>query len=185
MNRRSASLIWILLAVLIVGCGAATNLATSAPASAGPRPTSGPPAGQPTSPPLPSGVAGPDIDACQLVSAQEVADLAAGTLFRNLVQQPGSSCIYEIDPGDGSYDNYIVHVLPAEMVAAAFEAFPDQLGEPVAGMGDAAFLNYDEATETYDLQALVRGRFGVEVLGSTKDVTLAVGRLFLSRLLGP
>jgi hypothetical protein len=35
------------------------------------------------------------------------------------------------------------------------------------------------------LVVLVRGRFGLEVIGEGEEWTLAIGELFLSRLVGP
>jgi hypothetical protein len=65
------------------------------------------------------------------------------------------------------------------------ETMPEDLGDPVSGIGDVAYLGLDEASETYNLIALVRGRFGLEIHGDDKDGTLALGRLMMSRLLGP
>ena len=160
-------------------------------------PTPPPPVGasEPTSPPqappteATASSSGSDVSgivACQVVTAQEVADLAGGTVYRELEQEPSPNCIYEIDPpGEEPYYQFLVYIEPTDMVEPLIEAMPEELGDPVAGIGDVAYLEYDASAETYHLLALVRDRFGLEVIGPTEDLTKSVGELFLSRLVGP
>ena len=123
--------------------------------------------------------------ACEIVTPQEVADLVGGPIFRELEQEPSPACVYEIAAGPDSYAQFIVSIQPPDIADSAIAAIPEELGQPVAGMGDAAYLDYDEGADTYSLLVLVRGRFGMNVTGEGEDWTLALGQLFLSRLLGP
>jgi hypothetical protein len=148
--------------------------------------TSVPPEAQPTSPP--EATAGVDISsfvACEIDTPQEVADLIGGSVFRELEQEPSPACIYEVAAGPDGYAQFIVSIQPPDIAEASIAAMPEELGQPVAGMGDAAYLDYDEGADTYSLLVLVRGRFAMNVGGEGEGWTLAIGELFLSRLLGP
>lgn len=172
-------------AAVLLACGPAA-VATTPPPSSEVRPTSAPPEVQPTSPSAPA--AAVDVSsyvACEIVTPQDVADLVGGPIFRELEQEPSPACIYEVAAGPDGYAQFIVSIQPLDIAEASIAAMPEELGQPVAGMGDAAYLDYDEGADTYILLVLVRGRFGLNVGGEGEDWTLAVGQLFLSRLLGP
>lgn len=175
----------LMLVATMVGCG--SSAPTAAPVD---EPLDIPPTSAVEMPSAPPATAPVQIDveaydACQIVPPSDVVDLLGGSLVSASEQQPGPSCVYGIDPGDGSYDNYIVYILPADMTATFFEAAQGELGDPLPGLGDEAYMDYEEATETYDLQVLVDGRFAVEVIGSTEDGTRSIAELFLSRMMGP
>ena len=171
----------------LLSCGP-TAAPPAEPTLAGPsiaQPTA-PGDAQPSPPPASSSVSDVSgIVACDLVSAQEVADLTGGSIFRELEQEPSPACIYEVATGPDGYAQFIVSIQPPDIAESAIAAIPEELGQAVAGMGDAAYLDYDEGADTYTLLVLVRGRFGMNVSGEGEDWTLAVGQLFLSRLLGP
>lgn len=178
------ALLAISTSVLACGpSGAAGGTSTRALAAGETQPPKAAPAAEATQPP------GSDVStivACDLASPQEVADLLGGTVYRELDQAPSPSCTYEIDPaGEDTYWSFIVSVEPTDWVEPLMETMPEDLGDPVSGIGDVAYLGLDEASETYNLIALVRGRFGLEIHGDDKDGTLALGRLMMSRLLGP
>jgi len=167
------------------GCGPAA-IATPPPIAGEELPTSVPPEAEPTSPLEPT--AGADVSlfvACEIVTPQEVADLVGGPIFRELEQEPSPACIYEVAAGPDGYAQFIVSIQPPDIAEASIAAMPEELGQPVAGMGDAAYLDYDEGADTYSLLVLVRGRFAMNVGGEGEGWTLAIGELFLSRLLGP
>ena len=179
-------LIPVAMVMTQLACGAVSPQATAAP--------SGVEVVQPTSPPAqiqpteaPSG--GSDVSgyvACEIVTAQDVADLVGGTVSRELDQEPSPNCIYEVDPaGEDNYAQFLVYIEPTDMVQPLIETIPDQLGDPVAGIGDVAYLEHDVSAETYHLIALVHGRFGLEVIGDQEEWVLDLGKLFLSRLVGP
>jgi hypothetical protein len=172
-------------AAVLLACGPAA-VATTPPPTGEALPTSAQPEAQPTSPPpLSAEVDVSSYVACEIVTPQEVADLIGGTIFRELEQEPSPACIYEVEAGPDGYAQFIVGIQPTDWVEPLIENMPEELGRPVAGMGDAAYLDYDEPSDTYDLVVLVRDRFGLEVNGEGEDWTLAVGQLFLSRLLEP
>ncbi len=181
--------LWILAAIWLAtqtACGGGAPQATSASSGGGVAEATSPP---PQAAPSESAASGSDVSgiiACQLVTAQEIADLAGGSVYRELEQEPSPNCIYEIDPaGEEPYYQFLVYVEPTDMVEPLIETLPEELGDPVAGIGDVAYMDYDASAETYHLIALVHGRFGLEVIGPTEDLTKAVGELFLSRLVGP
>ncbi len=148
--------------------------------------TAAPPAAsQPTSTPASSGDDVSSYVACEIVTAQDVADLVGGPIFRELEQEAGPACLYEVVAGPDGYAQFIVYIQPTNLIEVMIETLPEELGQPVAGMGDAAYLDSDEAADTYDLVVLVRDRFGLEVIGEGEEWTLAIGELFLSRLVGP
>ena len=185
MRLRRALLLLALAALAPSACASAGG-ASSPPPAGEALPTSVPPEAQPTSPLEPT--AGVDISsyvACEIVTPQDVADLVGGPIFRALEQEPSPACIYEVEAGPDGYAQFIVYIQPTDWVEPLIENMPEELGRPVPGMGDAAYLDHDEPSDTYDLVVLVRDRFGLEVIGESEDWTLAVGELFLSRLLGP
>jgi hypothetical protein len=175
----------VIVALAVPACGPAV-VATSPPPAGEALPTSLSPEAQPTSPPEPT--AGVDVSAyvaCEIVTPQDIANVVGGPIFRELEQEPGPGCLYEVEAGPDGYAQFIVYIQPTNLIESLIEALPDELGQPVSGMGDTAYIDYDEGADTYDLIVLVRDRFGLEVIGEGEDWTLAVGELFLSRLLGP
>jgi len=184
--RLRRAVLWLGLAALASSACGPTEVATSPPPAGEALPTSQSPEAQPTSPPEPT--AGGDVSsyvACEIVTAQEVADLIGGSVFRELEQEPSPACIYEVAAGPDGYAQFIVSIQPPDTAEASIAAMPEEFGLAMAGMGDTAYLDYDEGADTYSLLVLVRGRFGMNVSGQGEDWTLAVGQLFLSRLLGP
>jgi hypothetical protein len=184
--RLRRAVLWLGLAALASSACGPTEVATSPPPAGEALPTSQSPEAQPTSPPEPT--AGGDVSsyvACEIVTAQEVADLIGGSVFRELEQEPSPACIYEVAAGPDGYAQFIVSIQPPDTAEASIAAMPEEFGLAMAGMGDTAYLDYDEGADTYSLFVLVRGRFAMTVGGEGEEWTLAVGELFLSRLLGP
>ena len=184
IHRTGLGLSSLMLAALACGpAGGAVNSPTSpAPTLAGPTAA---PASQAASAPASSDIDVSSYIACEIVTAQDVADLVGGPIYRELEQEPGPGCIYEVEAGPDGYAQFIVYIQPTNLVEGMFENLPEELGQPLAGMGDAAYLDYDEAADSYDLAVLVRDRFGLEVIGEGEDWVLGIGELFLSRLMGP
>ena len=176
--------VFVLVALAQLACGGSAPAPTAAAGSGAVEPTSSPVQATEATP----SSSGSDVSsyvACEIVTPQEVADLVGGPIFRELEQEPSPACVYEIAAGPDSYAQFIVSIQPPDIAESAIAAIPEELGQPVAGMGDAAYLDYDEGADTYSLLVLVRGRFGMNVTGEGEDWTLALGQLFLSRLLGP
>ncbi|MBM2843674.1 MAG: hypothetical protein HW404_1511, partial [Anaerolineales bacterium] len=184
---------WILaaaaMAASLLGCWPTTDVqggpTAAAPFGAEPTAPTTPPELAPTPAPAASGDDVSSYIACEIVTAQDVADLVGGPIYRELEQEPSPACIYEIVAGPDGYAQFIVYIEPTDMVEPLIENIPDQLGDPLPGIGDAAYLKYDEAAENYRLIVLVRGRFGLEVSGEGEEWVLGIGELFLSRLVGP
>ena len=184
--RLRRAVLWLGLAALASSACGPTEVATSPPPAGEALPTSQSPEAQPTS--LPEPTAGIDVSsyvACEIVTPQDVADLVGGPIFRELEQEPSPACIYEVAAGPDGYAQFIVSIQPPDIAEASIAAMSEELGQPVAGLGDAAYLDYDEGADTYSLLVLVRGRFAMNVGGEGEGWTLAIGELFLSRLLGP
>jgi len=182
--KRGLTLI-ALVVLAQTACSPTAAVGTTAPATeAAAQPTLA--TAQATLPPAPSGSDGRlDIVACEIVTPQQVAELAGGTIFRELEQEPSPACIYEVAAGPDGYAQFIVSIQPPDIAEASIAMMPEELGQPVVGMGDAAYLEHDQGADTYHLLVLVRDRFGLNVSGESEDWTLALGQLFLSRLLGP
>jgi hypothetical protein len=184
---------WILaaaaMAASLLGCGPTTDVqggpTAAAPSGAEPTAPTTPPELAPTPAPAASGDDVSSYIACEIVTAQDVADLVGGPIFRELEQEAGPACLYEVEAGPDGYAQFIVYIQPTNLIEVMIETLPEELGQPVTGVGDEAFLDYSEGSETYDLVVLVRGRFGLEVIGEGEEWTLAIGELFLSRLVGP
>jgi hypothetical protein len=181
-----------LVAMFAMACGAGAQLAgESSGADSGAAPTSPPsspaeaPPTQPENAPPSSGLDVSSYIACEIVTAQDVADLVGGPIYRELEQQPGPGCIYEVQAGPDGYAQFIVYIQPTALIEVMIETLPEELGQPVAGLGDAAYLDYDEAAETYDLSVLVRNRFGLEIIGENEEWVRGIGELFVSRLVAP
>lgn len=181
------ALVLIALAGIVqLACGVSRLPTTPVASIGGPAaPTTQSSQAQPTEASAAPGVDVSSYIACEIVRPNEVADLVGGTVFRELEQEPSPNCMYEIKTGSDSYSQFIVYIQPTSLVEPLIETMPETLGKPVAGLGDVAYLDLREDSQTYDLLVLVRGRFGLEVLGDSEEHTLALGRLFLSRLLGP
>jgi len=180
---------WILaaaaMAVSLLGCGPTTAIQGGPTAAAPVIGATTMPEPAPTSAPASSGDDVSAYVACEIVTARDVADLVGGSIFRELEQEAGPGCVYEVEAGPDGYAQFIVYIQPTNLVEAMVDTLPEELGQPVAGMGDAAYLDYDETSDTYDLVVLVRDRFGLEVIGEGEVWTTALGELFLSRLVGP
>lgn len=183
----------ILTALAVVACGpasAAQGTLSSPPSGSGPSTASETTAPSPTEAPTASSVDSyGDVSsyvACEIVAPQEVADLIGGPLFRDLPQPPSPSCTYEVVAGPKDYVQFTAFIEPADWVQALIDNAPEMVGDPVPGLGDVAYLSHDETTDLYSLLIVVHDRFGLEISGDTsREWTLALGELFLSRMVGP
>jgi hypothetical protein len=179
-GRLKTGLVMGALAGAGIACalGSGSTAPTQAPGS--PPPASQAPA--PTAPP--ASTTGRDyssLNVCQLLIGPQVESLTLG----KLLSDPQASsvtdlagCTYEIDPpGGDTYANYIVYVEPAALIQASL-ALGDS-GDPVQGLGDQAFVQYDADNEEYRLQGTISGD-GFEVIGDDKDATLAIGQALVA-----
>jgi len=174
------------VALLLAACGGGAP-ATSAPPAGGDAeaaPTS-PPA-QPSSLPAASG-GGLDvasIDMCQVLPRAELAALAGGTPYEG-AETGGPSCIYAIDPGDGTAELYSISVVEADAIQPMVDYVRDyEQAEWLEGIGSAAFLQESGFGEGYEMSVLVEGEHGLSLSGSRPEVLQAAARLLVERLGG-
>lgn len=123
------------------------------------------------------------INSCELVTDQEVATFAGGTVFRPSASsgiKEERSCTYEVTvSGSNAYETYLVYVEPADLV----QPFLDEAkGEPVAGLGDKAVAVHETDLEQHRLLVLRNGDYGLEIIGPRQEVLVKIAQQLLSRL---
>src|SRR4030065_473816 len=112
-------------------------------------PACGPAVAATSPPPAPTaGDAFSSFVAGEIVTPQDVANVVGGPIFRELEQEPGPGCLYEVEAGPDGYAQFIVYIHPTNLIESLMEALPDELGQPGSGMGGTAYLEYDEAADT-------------------------------------
>jgi hypothetical protein len=185
MNTRMlVALPLVLLPLLVAACGAGSP-ATSAPSageSDGTPPTSAP--AQPTEAPVAasSGIDAAAVNLCQILPRAELAGLAGGTPYE-AVEPDGPSCIYTIDPGDGTAELYSMSVSPPDLIQPLLDYVRQyEEAEWLEGIGDAAYLQPADFGEGYDLVVLVEGEFGLSLGGPRSEVLMDAARLIVERL---
>lgn len=185
MNHRWMTLSAVaLLSLSLVACGAGAP-ATSAPAGGGgggSTPTAAPP--QPTDAPavLSSGIDTAAVNLCQILPRAELAGLAGGTPYE-AVEPGGPSCIYTIDPGDGTAELYSMSVSAPDLIQPLVDYVRQyEEAEWLEGLGDAAYLQPAAFGEGFDLVVLVEGAFGLSLGGPRSEVLVAAARLIVERL---
>jgi hypothetical protein len=123
------------------------------------------------------------INICQLIPAEEVAALAGVTVDREPNQSSDSTfshCWYNLEAADGGYEYYIVYLESIELGEAAL-ALGD-LGDPVPGLGDEAYLQWVEGEAQFRLLVLVRGDYAIDIAGSRSEIMQQIARLLIERL---
>jgi len=185
MNHRWMTLSAVALVSLsLVACGAGAP-ATSAPAGGGgggSNPTAAP--AQPTSAPLPAG-SGLDvgaIDLCAVLPSSELASLAGGTPYE-ADEPPGQSCLYTIDPGDGTAELYTLNVSTPDLLQPMIDYVRQyEQAEWQEGIGDVAYIQLSAMEDGYDMIVLVEGAYGLSLGGPRSEVLVAAARLIVERL---
>jgi hypothetical protein len=173
----------VLLSLLVVACGSGAP-ATTRPETGGsgaPAATSAP--AQPTSvPAASSGIDTATVDLCQILPRAELASLAGGTPYEG-AEPDGPSCIYTIDPGDGTAELYSMNVSPPDQIQPMVDYVRQyEQAEWLEGIGDAAYLQASDFGQGYDLVVLVEGEFGLSLGGPRSEVLEAAARLIVERL---
>jgi hypothetical protein len=146
-TRMLVALLLGVSAILVAGCGGGAP-ATPAPSgeaigaqattSAAEQPVDEPT--QPGEPPSPS-LGGFDVAAvhlCQILPRAELAGLAGGTPYEG-AESSGPSCIYTIDPGDGTA-SHSMSVSTPDLVQPLVEYVRQYEEAVVGGIGGAAYL---------------------------------------------
>jgi hypothetical protein len=173
-----------LLLLSLVACGAGAP-ATSAPADGGgavSAPTAAP--AQPTSAP-PAAASSLDIGAvnlCSVLPRAELAALAGGTPYEG-AEGGGPSCIYTIDPGDGTAELYSASVSSPDLVQPLIDYVRqyEQADWP-EGIGDVAYMQPSAMGDGFDMVVLVEGAYGLSIGGPRPEVLEAAARLIVERL---
>jgi hypothetical protein len=187
MNPR-AFLAQIILSVSILACAALGPRAESPEPIVESATQPAPPQDEaiPPQAPPPAASTGRDfstINICELIPAQEVADLAGGTVYGEPNQSSDpmfSLCWYEVEAPDGAYEYYIVYVESVEL--GEFAISMGDLGDAVGGLGDEAYLKYEDGEEQFRLLVMRAGDFAIDIAGSRADVMQEIARLLLQRL---
>ncbi len=126
------------------------------------------------------------IMVCELVSAEEVAGLAGGTVARPPTggNDGGlAGCTYEIDPpGELSYHYYIVYVMPPEFAEVTINLMEPGEYEAVSGLDGQAYQKYEEVEQQFRLILLRPQDYGMEIIGSDQQVMLKLAEILVERL---
>ena len=192
-TRMLVALLLGVSAILVAGCGGGAQ-ATPAPsgeAIGAPAATSAAeqPADEPTQPgeappPSSSGFDVAAVDLCAVLPRAELAGLAGGTPYEG-AETSGTSCIYTIDPGDGTAELYSMSVSPPDLIQPMVEYVRQyEEAEWLEGIGGAAYLQPADFGEGFDLVVLVEGAFGLSLGGPRAEVLQAAARLIVERLGG-
>lgn len=183
----------ILAAMLSIGALMACSFGSTpraTPADQGAQPTDSPATEitalpsqpPPTDVPASQGRDFSQIDICQLLPIQDVADMVGGTPDG----EPNGSangdvidCWYSIVSDQGQLpDLYIAYVEPVVLAEYSF----DDTGESVPGIGDRASIAYSDTDQLYELTAIREGDLGVDVIGATREGTLAIAHALMDRI---
>lgn len=172
------------LTIGLVACGAGAP-ATSAPAGGGEAvsaPTDAP--AQPTSAP-PAAASGFDVgavDLCSVLPSSELASLFGGTPYE-ADEPPGQSCLYTIDPGDGTAELYQLSISTPDLVQPLIDYVRqyEQADWP-EGIGDAAYVQASSLGDGFDMVVLVEGAYGLSLGGPRPEVLEAAAQLIIERL---
>lgn len=116
--------------------------------------------------------------------------MAGGSVDQEALQsnsETGAVCVYHVGLPDGDYQQYRVHFQPANLVEPLVECCAADLGQPIEGLGDVAFLERDADAGSLTLQALVRNDFALELIATAAgktEVKAEVVRELANALLG-
>jgi len=190
-TRMLVALLLGVSAILVAGCGGGAPATPAPSGEAIGAPTAASAAEQPVDEPTQPGEAPPSssggfdvaaVNLCQLLPRAELAVLAGGTPYE-AVEPGGPSCIYTIDPGDGTAELYSMSVSPPDLIQPLVDYVRQyEEAEWLEGIGDAAYLQPADFGEGYDLVVLVEGEFGLSLGGPRSEVLQAAAQLIVERL---
>lgn len=168
--------------VLAAACGSRPVTASAPSAGDAPAPTAA--AAMPTGAP-PASSSAIDIEAvnlCLLLPRAELASLAGGTAYE--ADDPlGPSCIYAIDPGDGSAALYTLNVSSPDLLLPMIDYVRQyEQAEWLEGIGDVAYLQPSALGDGFDMVVLVEGAYGLSLGGDDPQVLKAAALLIIERL---
>ncbi|HXF86602.1 MAG TPA: hypothetical protein VNK49_14570 [Anaerolineales bacterium] len=114
-----------------------------------------------------------DLHVCELVTPEEVASMAGGSVFQEPLQgssENGAFCTYHVGFPNGDYQQYSIYLEPTHLPELLIECCAADLGKPIEGLGDIAFLEQDE-NGLFTLLALVKNDFALELTASATGET--------------
>ena len=166
----------------------ACNLGSNpgATSSTGGQATSVPQAGAPTALAAPVSVRNVNsMNACALFPGAALAGALNATLAdpTNPGTGFGTQCTYFLLPtgaGSGGGQLYILNLIPPELYDPSLTALVN--AQPVAGVGDNAFIGTRVGTTTIDLIVLKTGDIGIEVLGDDAAIMQQLVEYVLAHL---
>jgi hypothetical protein len=127
------------------------------------------------------------MNACALFPGAAVAQALNATLYDpNNPGQQGllrSDCTYYLLPSgatSGGTVYYNLHLIPANQYDASLTALVN--AQPVAGLGDKAFIGTRAGTTTIDLMVLKSGDIFIEVLGDDAGLVQKLAEYVLANL---
>jgi hypothetical protein len=168
---------------MLIAAAACGGRATVAPSPTGPPAVVEPPTHVPPTAPPASGRDFRSLNLCELVTQEEVAALAGGTVYRPSNQSSDPTfahCWHEVEFADGGYEYYIVYVEAVELAEAALSLGDG--GDPLPGLGDEAYLKFEDTGQQYRLIVLVHGDYAIDMAGSRSEVMVEIARLLIERL---
>ena len=122
------------------------------------------------------------VNLCALLPRAELAGLAGGTPYEG-AEANGPSCIFTIDPGDGTAELYSMSVSAPDVIQPMVDYVRQyEEAEWLEGIGDAAYLQPADFGEGFDLVVLVKGEFGLSLGGPLSEVLLDAARFIVERL---
>jgi hypothetical protein len=108
------------------------------------------------------------IQACAVVTPEEVAQVTGGTLIAP-PDASGPTCTYVIQVPGGATESYTLFFEPAAAVEGLLGVMsPTERGEAMAGPWDEGWLAPQAMGKGSRLMVLVRGDFAVEVSGPAR-----------------
>lgn len=100
--------------------------------------------------------------------------MAGGKVDQEALQsntETGAVCVYHVGFPDGDYQQYRVSFQPPNLVGPLVECCAADLGQPVEGFGDVAYLKRDADAGSLTLLALVRNDFALELSATAAGET--------------
>ena len=124
----------------------------------------------------------PDIKACEIVTGEEVAEMAGA----KLLTKPGSTsffCYYVVELEGGAAENYNLTFDSASSAQLLLDHMSaGEKGEKIEGILDEAYMGKENLSEQIALRALRHGKLGMTVTGDRAEVVLKIAKLAASRL---
>jgi hypothetical protein len=189
-SHRARGPVFLLLGALLLGASAC-NVGSNATPSTGGQATSTPSTGgqATTTPKAGAPASGRDVlamNACTLFPAAVVATALNATLADPNNPGKGSggpSCTYFLLPsgaGTGGGQLYILNLISPKLFDPSLSALVN--AQPVAGLGDKAFMGTRVGTTTHDLMVLKSGDIGIEVVGDDAAMVQKLAEYVLANL---